>query len=84
MFFLAQTDWWSQVTTPEVIGKVVRVFILVVIGFPLLFFAASVISKRMKKRFSPQAAMIASKGFFYAGCVILIMTILYQAPGPRR
>lgn len=69
---------WSKWVTAETVSSVVRVLLLVVVGFPLLFLLAAMGAKAAKKRLSPQATMLVRKGIFYTGTVLLLVTVLYQ------
>ena len=68
----------SKWITTETVSSVVRVLLLVVVGFPLLFLLAAMGAKAAKKRLSPQATMLVRKGIFYTGTILLLVTVLYQ------
>jgi small-conductance mechanosensitive channel len=69
---------FSPLLSPENIAAAVRIFVLALIGFPVLFFVSAVVRKTVNKRFTAQAGMLAGKAIFYTGGTFLIVTILYQ------
>jgi len=77
MFILAELEV-SKLINPETIASAIRIIVVAVIGFPVLFFVSAIAGKAAKKRFTPQTGMLVRKGIFYAGGIFLIVTILYQ------
>ena len=63
---------------PDTLLTVLRVVIIVVAGFVLLKILNFSIGRTIKKRFSPQTAMLIKKGIFYAGAFIILVTVLRQ------
>lgn len=77
MLLLAGINW-SKLVTMENINSVIRVIVLVGLGFPLLLFICTVVGKAVQKRFTPQVSMLIRKGIFYFGSIVLIISVLYQ------
>lgn len=69
---------WSTLITRETLLTVIRIILLVVVGFPLLLFVSAMAGRAAKKRFTAQTSMLIRKGIFYFGSILIIMTILYQ------
>lgn len=53
--------------------------LMLVIGLPLLRLAGYLISKGLKKKASPQAVMLLSKGVVYIGSTVVVLMALQQA-----
>lgn len=78
MPILAQVNW-QEVITAEVIGAIVRVALMIGIGFPVVLLLASLAARASRKRVSPQGAMLLRKAIVYLGTVIIIISVLYQS-----
>ncbi|HUW58141.1 MAG TPA: mechanosensitive ion channel family protein [Planctomycetota bacterium] len=77
MSLLAQVDP-SEWLTPERLAAALRIAVLLVVGFPLLFVLAAITGRSLKKRLTPQVAMLVRKGILYLGGTLLMVTVLYQ------
>lgn len=55
-----------------------RILAVIIIGFPMLYALSSVLRRITRKRFSPQAGMLISKGITYGGTVLIILTVMNQ------
>ena len=75
---LAQINW-REVITPEVTGAMIRIVLMVGIGFPTVLLVATVASRVLRKRLSLQAAMLLRKGIVYLGTIIILISVLYQS-----
>jgi small-conductance mechanosensitive channel len=69
---------WSNLLTAETLATVIRVAVLLVVGFPLLLLTASAAGRALRRRLSPQGAMLLRKSIVYLGAVALIASALYQ------
>lgn len=77
MLLFAGLDW-SKLITRETLLTVIRIILLVAVGFPLLLFVSSLAGRAAKKRFTAQTSMLIRKAIFYFGSILIIMTVLYQ------
>jgi small-conductance mechanosensitive channel len=77
MLLFAGLDW-SKLITRETLLTVIRIILLVAVGFPLLLFVSSLAGRAGKKRFTAQTSMLIRKAIFYFGSILIIMTVLYQ------
>jgi small-conductance mechanosensitive channel len=77
MLLFAGLDW-SKLITRETLLTVIRIILLVAVGFPLLLFICSLAGRAAKKRFTAQTSMLIRKAIFYFGSILIIMTVLYQ------
>lgn len=66
---------WADWLTPE---NALRFALTLVIGIPLLYLATRATSRLLTKHVSAHAGAIVSKGLFYVGIVILILTSLRE------
>jgi small-conductance mechanosensitive channel len=74
--FLAAT--WGEWLTAELLSGVLRFSLTLIIGLPLLFLLTRAVGRLLTKHISAHAGSIISKGIFYAGMVILILTGLRE------
>jgi small-conductance mechanosensitive channel len=77
MLLFAGLDW-SKLITRETLLTVIRIILLIAVGFPLLLFVSSLAGRAAKKRFTAQTSMLIRKAIFYFGSILIIMTVLYQ------
>jgi len=71
-------NWLVDIATPARIATAVRILLLLLVGFPLLYTLSRIAGRAVQRRFSPQAGMLVRKGIFYAGAVLIAVTFLYQ------
>jgi len=64
--------------TPQLLSTVIRVAVIIVIGFPLVKFLSRVLGKSVKKKYSQQAEMIVKKLVYYVGLGIIIVTLMHE------
>lgn len=74
---LAAIDW-NDLYSAHNIMPAVRIAILLLIGFPMVYSIASFVGRSTRRKLSPQANMLLRKGVFYTGVSMLLMAILYQ------
>ncbi len=63
---------------PATLITIVRVLLIVVIGFPILKFIAVAIGKKVGKNASPQAAMISKRFVLYLGLGLILVSLLNE------
>lgn len=68
----------QDILTPVVIGHVIRILIILLLGFPLLKLLVRLVSKSVKKRYSMQTEMIVKKIIYYVGVLIILMMVLNE------
>lgn len=76
MSFLAAT--WNDWITPELLNGALRFGLTLLIGLPLLFLGSRAAGRLLTKHVSAHAGAVLSKGIFYAGVVILLLTSLRE------
>ncbi|MFC1585079.1 mechanosensitive ion channel family protein [Fibrobacterota bacterium] len=59
-------------------GIAIRLFILVAVGLPSLFFFSALTAKLLKNRVRQQTVMVLRKLLFYAGVILLVITIFRE------
>jgi small-conductance mechanosensitive channel len=69
---------WSALITRETLLTIIRIILLVAVGFPLLLFVSALAGRSAKKRFTAQTSMLIRKAIFYFGSILIIITVLYQ------
>jgi small-conductance mechanosensitive channel len=71
---LTASEWYSI----GLIGNAVRFALTLLIGIPLLYFATRALARILTRHVSAHAGMVISKGLFYAGIVVIIITSLRE------
>jgi small-conductance mechanosensitive channel len=56
----------------------VRIGVLLLVGIPAVLFVSKLLQRIAKKRVSEQWGMIAQKAVFYAGTVLILMTVFHE------
>lgn len=69
---------WSQMMESGVLTSAVRVAVLVLVGLPLLRLIAGLCGRLVKRRFTPQSAMLVRKGVFYGGSAVVLVMMLQE------
>lgn len=69
---------WLEVFNAANVAVILRIVMLVGIGFPLLFFIAASAGKAMRKKLNPQTNMLLRKAIIYSGSICIIISILFQ------
>lgn len=64
--------------SPEARGNLIRGVLLIVIGIPVIYGVSHWLRARIARLSSPQRGMVAGKIFFYAGVIILLVTVFTQ------
>lgn len=77
MILLAEWNWQDWIS-PDKINTILRVALLIGFGIPLLIFFSRLAGRITKKNFSAQSSMLVRKVIFYAGSIILLITVLHQ------
>lgn len=75
-FILAAT--WTEWFTTELAARAIRFALILLIGLPLLYIATRGAARILTRHVSAHAGMVISKGVFYAGVVVLILTGLRE------
>lgn len=68
----------DKILNPETLLNVLKVLIILVVGFVLLKVLNFSIGKATKKRFSDQSRMLIRKALFYTGAFIILVAALRQ------
>lgn len=69
---------WSDWLASEPVARGIRVALTFIIGLPILYFVTRTTARILTKRVSTHAGMVVSKGIFYGGFVLLILTGLHE------
>lgn len=69
---------FSDVIRPELLADIVKVLVVLVIVFPLLMFLRRWLRKVASKHYGEHYGMLIGKVFYYAGIIILIISILVE------
>lgn len=69
-------EWMQGLLTNPRFYDVVRSLIVIVIGLPLLHLGTSALGRILKKQVNDQVAMLANKGIYYLGVVLLIVLVM--------
>lgn len=75
--FISNSSFLSMFT-PERITQIIRVLLIVVIGFPAIKISTNVLSNLLKKTMNPQVVDIFKKAIYYFLLIILVVTVLNQ------
>ena len=75
---------WSDIPTKEFLGPVIRIGILLFVGFPLLLSFAAIVGRSTRKKLTPQANMLIRKGIVYFGSVMILISVLNQSGYPLK
>lgn len=70
---------WANVFNKELFGPVIRVLVLIFIGFPLVLFFAALVTRSTRKRLTPQGNMLVRKGIIYFGSIVIFIGVLHQS-----
>ncbi len=68
----------DKILNPELLLNILKVLIILVIGFVLLKILNFSVGKFTKKRFSEQSRMLVRKAIFYTGAFIILVAALRQ------
>jgi len=68
----------ARFMTPENIATLIRVALMLGIGFPILMALATLAGRTAGRRFTPQSSMLARKLILYLGTVLLLVMVLSQ------
>jgi small-conductance mechanosensitive channel len=77
-FILNLHDLIIRWTSPERISEIVRLILIIVIGFPLTQILAKLGRKLSKNRLTPQTEILIYRAILYTGYLILIVTVLNE------
>jgi small-conductance mechanosensitive channel len=75
---------WSDILTKEFIGPVIRIVILIFVGFPLILSFAALVGRSTRKRLTPQANMLIRKGIVYFGSIMIFISVLNISGYPLK
>ncbi len=65
--------------TPERIVFVIRIAVIILIGFPFIRILSNMLGRAAKKKYTQQTEMIVRKSVFYIGLGVIIVTLLNEA-----
>lgn len=68
----------GQFFEPQTLVPIIRIFVLVIIGLPVLYAVSRWLRKYFVKRFSAQQAMLFSKLVLYAGALMIVFSVLNE------
>lgn len=69
---------FTETFTAEMLAGLVRAILTLLIGLPLLYLATRTLGRILTRHFSAHTGMVMSKGIFYVGMVVLILTGLRE------
>jgi len=69
---------FDKIMEPQNLMKALRILMIIVIGLVVLKIVNFSVKKTVKKKFSPQTAMLIKKIVFYTGVAIIFLSILNQ------
>ena len=72
-----------QAFTIDKVISAIRCITVLSIGVPVLMVLSAVIGRVVHKHYTPQSAMLARKGIFHSGLILLMVIELHQM-GSRR
>jgi len=75
--FLASSGLGDYIS-PQDLRLLMSVFLILVIGFPLILFLRRLARTNISTRYSPHYGMVAAKGVWYVGMILLILLVLNQ------
>lgn len=78
IFERLQTLNWEQLVESGVLTSVIRIAVLLVLGLPILRLITGLCGRIVKRRFSPQSAMLVQKGLFYGGSAVVLVMVLQE------
>ncbi|MBN2449238.1 MAG: mechanosensitive ion channel family protein [Lentisphaeria bacterium] len=76
MFLAASESTGSTVPNLELIERLGRVVVLLVVGIPAAYVLSRLVERSTRKRFSPQTVMLLRRGVFYGCLALLAATVL--------
>lgn len=64
--------------TPERLTLIIRIAVIILVGFPLVRVLSNVLGRTAKKKYTQQTEMIVRKSVFYIGLGVIIITLMNE------
>lgn len=68
----------AEYLKPETIAQVLRIALIVLIGFPLIKILTKVTGRVIRDKFSPQSEMLIKRSVYYLGVIIILITVMNE------
>lgn len=68
---------FKELTSKALMLSALKIFLILIIGFPLIYLLRRWIRDYISKHYTPHYGMLASKIIFYFGAIVIILTVMH-------